>query len=68
MALVNEAIPDVLETGHERLLADLMLADPDDRHVLAAAIRHNASVIVIFNERDFPPAALSSFGIEAQPA
>ncbi|HEY9197885.1 MAG TPA: PIN domain-containing protein, partial [Gammaproteobacteria bacterium] len=48
------------------LIAGLALPDPDDRHVLAAAIRCNASVIVTFNERDFPQSALSPFGIEAQ--
>jgi hypothetical protein len=42
------------------------LLDPDDRHVLAAAIRCTASVIVTFNERDFPSAILLPFGIEAQ--
>lgn len=34
--------------------------------MLAAAIRCSASVIVTFNERDSPSAALSPFGIEAQ--
>jgi predicted nucleic acid-binding protein len=65
-ALMDVAIPDGLVTDHEVLITGLTLPDPDDRHVLAAAIRCNASVIVTFNERDFPPAALSPFGIEAQ--
>ncbi len=65
-ALMDLAIPDGLVTDHEVLIAGLTLPDPDDRHVLAAAIRCNASVIVTFNDRDFPPAALSPFGIEAQ--
>jgi hypothetical protein len=34
--------------------------------VLAAAIRCNASVIVTFNQKDFPSEALGPFGIEAQ--
>lgn len=63
---MDVAIPDGLVTDHEVLITGLTLPDPDDRHVLAAAIRCNASVIVTFNERDFPPAALSPFGIEAQ--
>ena len=37
-----------------------------DRHVLAAAIRCGASVIVTFNEKDFPGDSLEPFGIEAQ--
>jgi hypothetical protein len=41
------AIPDGLVTGHETLIAGLTLPDADDRHVLAAAIRCNASVIAL---------------------
>lgn len=52
--LMDNAIPGALVTGHEDLIAGLQLPDPDDRHVLAAAIRCNASVIVTFNEKDFP--------------
>ena len=64
--LMNEAVPDGLVTGHEALTEKLSLPDPSDRHVLAAAIRARASVIVTLNTRDFPPAALRSHGIEAQ--
>lgn len=64
--LMNEAVPDALVTGHEDLIDSLTLPDPDDRHVLAAAIRSNASVIVTFNERDFPAERLATFGIEVQ--
>ena len=53
-------------TGHEALIAGLALPDGDDRHVLAAAIRCNANVIVTFNERDFPQEALAPYGIEVQ--
>ncbi|QVQ27863.1 PIN domain-containing protein [Achromobacter deleyi] len=65
-ALMDRAIPDGLVTGHETLIAGLSLPDPDDRHVLAAAIRCSASVIVTFNQKDFPAAALDPYGIEAQ--
>ena len=65
-ALMDRAIPDALVTGHDVLVPGLNLPDADDRHVLSAAIRCNASVIVTFNERDFPESALSPFGIEAQ--
>lgn len=60
------AIPDGLVTGHEKLITGLTLPDAGDRHVLAAAIRCNASVIVTFNEKDFPASALAPYGIEAQ--
>ncbi len=65
-ALMDQAIPDGLVTGHEALILGLTLPDQNDRHVLAAAIRCNASVIVTFNEKDFPAAALAPFGIEVQ--
>ena len=65
-ALMDQAIPDALVTGHEALIDGLQLPDVDDRHVLAAAIRCGASVIVTFNERDFPASALGPLGIEAQ--
>jgi predicted nucleic acid-binding protein len=64
--LMNTAIPDALITGYEALCADLELPDPDDRHVLAAAIRCKAEVIFTFNLKDFPSTALSFFDIEAQ--
>ena len=48
------------------MIEGLTLPDPDDRHVLAAAIRCQASVIVTFNEKDFPAGVLQLFGLEAQ--
>jgi hypothetical protein len=65
-ALMDRAIPDGLVTGYESLIEGLVLPDLDDRHVLAAAIRCGASVIVTFNERDFPSEALAPYGVEAQ--
>lgn len=65
-AYMNQALPDVLVAGYESLIPGLKLPDPDDRHVLAAAIRCGASVIVTFNQRDFPSAVLAEFGMEAQ--
>lgn len=64
--LMNMAILDCLITGYEPLIPALTLPDPDDRHVLAAAIQGRADVIVTYNLKDFPDAALSSHGIEAQ--
>ncbi|MBU9616719.1 PIN domain-containing protein [Burkholderia multivorans] len=65
-SLMDRAIPDAVVIGYESLIAGLVLPDADDRHVLAAAIRCNASVIVTFNRKDFPEEALLPYGIEAQ--
>jgi predicted nucleic acid-binding protein len=65
-ALMDQAIPDGPVCDYEELIAGLDLPDADDRHVLAAAIRCNASVIVTFNEKDFPAAVLAPLGIDAQ--
>ncbi len=64
--LMNLAVPDCLVTGFEGFIENLDLPDPDDRHVLAAAIRCQAGVIVTYNLTDFPQAALASHGIDAQ--
>ena len=64
--LMKAAIPDWEITGFEDLIEDLELPDPDDRHVLAAAIRGSAQIIVTSNLKDFPSAALAAHGVEAQ--
>jgi len=63
--LMDESVPDSLVTGYEELIATLSLPDPDDRHVLAAAIRGGADCIVTFNLKDFPSPSLSPYRIEA---
>lgn len=63
---MNEAIRDVRVTGYDELIPSLQLPDPDDRHVLAAAIRCSAQTIVTQNVRDFPKETLAKYGIEAQ--
>ena len=65
-SLMNAHVRDCLVTGYRDLIDGLRLPDPEDRHVLAAAIRANASVIVTFNLDDFPADAVGRFGIEAQ--
>lgn len=64
--LMEAAIRDVQVSGYEGLVDGLTLPDPDDRHVLAAAIEAGANVIVTKNLKDFPAAVLSEHDIEAQ--
>jgi predicted nucleic acid-binding protein len=63
---INQSTPDCLVTGFEYLIPSLNLPDPDDRHILAAAIVAKADVIVTFNLKDFPAAILSSHEVIAQ--
>lgn len=51
-------------TGHLPLVEGLNMPDPNDRHVLAAAIRCSAQVIVSENKRDFPDELLDEYDIE----
>lgn len=64
--LMCDAVRDCLVTGFEPLIQALELPDADDRHVLAAAVRCGAQVIVTRNVKDFPKKALAPLAIEAQ--
>ncbi len=57
---------DCLVDSYKWLILSLELPDPGDCHVLAAAIKTNADVIVTFNQKDFPASALGKYEIEAQ--
>ena len=50
------------------LIGGLTLPDPKDCHVLAAAIKANANLIVTNNLKDFPRDYLSQFGLRAKSA
>lgn len=64
----NLAFPDALVQNYKGLIDKLELPDVDDRHVLAAAIKVNANVIVTNNIKDFPEEYLLSFGLSAKTA
>ena len=52
---MEAAVPDAHVRGYESVIPDLFLPDPDDRHVLAAALQAGAALLT-FNLRDFPGA------------
>ena len=63
--LMSRAIRDVLVVNYEPLIDVVDLPDPDDRHVLAAAIRAKADLIVTANLRDFPHDRLAAWDVRA---
>lgn len=58
-----EHFPAAMVTGHQTLVV-AMTNDPKDRHVLAAAVRGRAELIVTENARDFPPTSTKPYDIE----
>jgi len=62
-ALMEAHVLDAEVTGYETLIDGIDLPDPDDRHVLAAAIHCDADMIVTFNLKHFPEASLAPFDI-----
>ena len=65
-ALMIQAIPDCIVEDYQVLINEIVLPDPDDRHVLAAAITCRARCIVTMNLRDFPPHVLEKYAIRAR--
>lgn len=64
-ANIEQAFPEGLICEDKILLESLVLPDPDDRHVLAAAIQTKAALIITDNLRDFPSECLVPHEIEA---
>lgn len=63
-SLMNAAVEDALIQNFEYVIPTLELPDPNDRHVLAAAIVGHADAIVTFNLKDFPEKAVSQHSVE----
>ncbi|WP_374314101.1 putative toxin-antitoxin system toxin component, PIN family [Microbacterium sp.] len=55
--------PDAMVDGYDSLIPT-MTCDPKDRHVLAAAVRGGAEVLVTFNLKDFPDVSTAPFDVE----
>lgn len=64
--LMTQHFPDSLVEGYERLIEETWAPDPDDRHVLAAAITAKVEVIVTANIGDFPQDCEERHGISVQ--
>jgi predicted nucleic acid-binding protein len=59
---MQRSFPDAEVRGYQPLVG-AMTCDPKDRHVLAAAVRGDAEVLVTFNVRDFPPESVEPYDI-----
>jgi predicted nucleic acid-binding protein len=59
---MRRAFPDAVVRGYENLV-ETMTCDPKDRHVLAAAVRSDAAVLVTFNIGDFPDTSTAAYDI-----
>lgn len=67
-AIVAAFEDDLIVEDFDRLLDAADGVDPKDAHVVAAAIKTKASVIVTDNLKDFPEATLTPFELEAKSA
>ena len=64
--IIEEAFPDAIVISENVVLHnDQLLPDPNDVHVLEAALSASASIIVTDNISDFPENCLSPYSIQA---
>lgn len=62
---IEKAFPEALVSDYEQLVDGVNLPDPDDRHILAAAVQTRTAAIVTSNLKDFPEGVLKPFQIDA---
>jgi hypothetical protein len=59
---IRRHFPEAWVDGYEEIIP-AMTNDPKDRHVLAAAVRCSAEMLVTFNRKDFAQRALEPYAI-----
>ena len=62
---MKAAFPEAMVHNYQSLEDQIVIPDPDDRHVVAAAYVGSADLIVTNNLKDFPDSVLTQFGLEA---
>ena len=63
---MDTAFPEANVENYASLIPGIILPDPNDRHVVAAAIRSKADVIVTYNLKDFPRSIETEYDIQVQ--
>ena len=67
ISLINEVFPEAMIDSYSKLpKVDEIQINDKDKHVIAAAIKSNAQVIVTNNLKDFPNNILNEYAIDAQ--
>jgi hypothetical protein len=64
--LMDNALPAATVRAYSVHIPAVSLPDPNDRHVVAAAIASGASMILTWNIQDFPARELKKFGLRRQ--
>ena len=60
---MNRALPHALVSNYEHHIETIVFPDPDDRHVVAAALECKASVIVTRDKKHFTAGTLGPYGL-----
>lgn len=64
-ALMEQVLPNALLSDAAPLPPEIQLPDPNDHHVLAAAIQSGTGTLLTFNLRDFPLAICQPLDVVA---
>ena len=64
LQLMRTVVPDWRAPESRRVLREVTLPDVKDRHVLAAAVRCSAQVVITSNRKHFPVQSVIPFDIE----